>query len=470
MSGGGGWSRRTCHRRVPAWPAPLVRGVFGFLLTGATAITGNTQQPAPLAVGPSLLLDGVTVIDVVQGARLPDRRVVIAGNHIQRVGAAGAVPVPAGAQVIDARGKYLIPGLWDLHVHPARATDVAYPLFLAHGVTGIRDAGSPVPLDTLRLWRREILAGTRVGPPRQLLSGQSITGPVAECRRGDPERRTSNQTCVADSADAVHYVDSLQAAGADWIKPREVTTQALYAAIAAEARRVGMPFGGHVSAETELEASDYGAAIIDHTWGDANCAYEEERVPLGAAAAGLTDSGPSGPTPDAVQQMLREYGVSGGWKSNGQDPNDPAVQACWRAANARFRRNGTWFVPTGAGALENFRFGLPLLAGTDAPMIGHEWGVSLHEELARYVAQGLTPLEALQTATLNPALMLHATDSLGTVAVGKLADLLLLDADPLADIANTTTIQAVVANGRYFDRATIDRLRAQAGERSTKAP
>jgi imidazolonepropionase-like amidohydrolase len=98
--------------------------------------------------------------------------------------------------------------------------------------------------------------------------------------------------------------------------------------------------------------------------------------------------------------------------------------------------------------------GLPILVGTDvAPA-----GFALQGELAIYAAEGLTPLEALQTATLNPAKMLHGTDSLGTVAVGKLADLVLLDANPLVDITNTTAIRAVVANGRYFDRATLDQI------------
>jgi imidazolonepropionase-like amidohydrolase len=110
------------------------------------------------------------------------------------------------------------------------------------------------------------------------------------------------------------------------------------------------------------------------------------------------------------------------------------------------------------------RVGLPLLAGTDA------WqGYSLHVELAIAVAEGLTPLAALQAATLNPAKMLRATDSLGTVALGKLADLVLLGADPLADITNTTTIRAVVANGRYYDRAALDRLLSQIKHCSSSA-
>ena len=135
----------------------------------------------------------------------------------------------------------------------------------------------------------------------------------------------------------------------------------------------------------------------------------------------------------------------------------------------RFRRNGTWKATVdtlGNGDLAQ-RLGLPILAGTDVSAFDSTTlrtkppGVSLHGELALLAAEGFTPLTALQAATLDPAKMLGATDSLGTVTAGKLADLVLLDADPLADITNTTAIRAVVANGRYFDRAALDRIVAE---------
>lgn len=169
-----------------------------------------------------------------------------------------------------------------MHIHPSRMAPLFYPLMLATGVTGVRDAGSAVPLDTLNLWRREILAGARVGPPRQVLSGPSIS----------PYQRDSNQqvcrgevlgialsVCVIDTtcdleacrplldsvqtARARHLVDSLRTAGADMIKIR-VDNPALWFVMAAEARRVGIPFGGHVERHAVIEASDSGAHIIDH--------------------------------------------------------------------------------------------------------------------------------------------------------------------------------------------------------------
>jgi hypothetical protein len=409
------------------------------------------------------------------------------GNHIQAVGQAARVRVAQDAQIVEAQGKYLIPGLWDMHTHSDRATDLLYPLFIANGITGIRDAGSSVPLDTLHLWQREILAGARVGPPRQLLSGQSITNYLTSCDR--KRLRNSVQTCVADSADAVHYVDSLKAAGADMIKPRDVYPP-MYFILAAEARRVGIPFGGHTWDNIAMMASDSGARLIDHIhpWsGDFH-----------------------------VLAGLRWRCWAGYWP--GREAVD--IKQC-RPVAEQFKRNNTWVVPTlfvdrvmtdkkgvtvtkkAQAILRHFavradefwhgsllhgnwlhdstrsdvlqasdadslgvlrvmqRAGLPILSGTD---VGDDFirkmppGFVLHTELALEVAEGLTPLTALQSVTLNPAKMWHATDSLGTVAPGKLADLVLLDADPLADITNTTTIHAVVANGRYFDRAAIDSL------------
>lgn len=446
----------------------LPRLIFGVLLVVMGSRPARAQQSAAAS---ALVFEGATVVDVEHGKLRRAQRVVIAGTHIQAVGSKREVPLPAGAQVVDARGKYLIPGLWDMHVHPMRTAPLVYPLFLANGVTGIRDAASMVPLDTLVRWRREILAGARVGPPRQILSGRSIDGPCTA-------PLAPHHICVTDSAAARHVVDSLKAAGGNMIKTYGLSRE-MYFVIAAEARRQHIPFGGHLGL-TAIEAADSGASIIDHS----------NRL-----------------TPSLTAPCL--------------DPDSASVERCQPIAQ-RFQRTGTWWVPTmvindGIGAnsfpalirllklnrafwpvtfgmddssfndmiasMERtfraqpsrkllaiaHRVGLPMLAGSDIflPILDVP-GFALHAELEIFVAQGLSPVEALQSATLNPAKMLHATDSLGSVAAGKLADLVLLDANPLADITNTRAIRAVVANGRYFDRAALDRqvdeVRANMGQ------
>ena len=467
------------------------------LSTVLVLLTGG--HPSPLTAQSStavadrglerpLVFDGVTVIDVQNGHRLTAQRVVIIGNRIQTIGSVQTVPMPAGGRVIDARGKFLIPGLWDMHVHPDADTALFYKLFIANGVTGIRNAGSAVPIATMRLWQREILAGTRVGPPRQLLAGPAIDGPDGQtpCTNGPGE----SHFCVADSAAARHLVDSLKGAGADFIKTYALKRD-LYFVIAAEARRVGIPFGGHLyrSAATAIEASDSGVGILDHTTmaGDlyARCLVNRTTKHPSASVA-------------LCQPVAEHFQHNGTWwvptllieqiaeESQGMDhlPGKPQMRAATQALRARLVQADSLFwhgeavprnwlsgtvsgAPADSGGILRLahRVGLPILAGTDVNTDSYNRelppGLTLHTELAVYVAEGLTPLEALQTATLNPARYLHGTDSLGTVAAGKLADLVLLDADPLVDITNTTLIRAVVANGRYFDRPMLDRLLAQ---------
>lgn len=151
------------------WSWRMANGALPLVLVG---VIPSVRAQESAAVAPSLVFEGVTVVDVEAGKLRPAQRVMIVGNRIQAMGDVGTVRLPAGAQVVDARGKYLISGLWDMHVHTT--TYLNYPLLLANGVTGFRDARSLVPLDTMVQWRREILAGTRVGPPRQLLNGTGL--------------------------------------------------------------------------------------------------------------------------------------------------------------------------------------------------------------------------------------------------------------------------------------------------------
>ena len=490
--------RKPQQNRSHTIRAALRRGAVGLALVGlAIAMSVRSvavvraQQPAPPG---ALVFDDVTVIDVQQGNRLPDQRVVIVGNRISAMGSMSSVKVPAGAQVVNARGKFLIPGLWDMHTHSRRYTDFFYPLFLANGVTGIRDAWSEVPLDTTLMWRREIVAGTRVGPPRQLLPGPALDE-SQPCSRGE----FGGHICVGDSADARHVVDSLKAAGADFIKTYQLGTE-MYFVIAAEARRLHMPLGGHLNrgVATAIEASDSGVSIIDHI----NTAGDLYKLCLGKRASKescqpvvdhfkhngtwfvptfirfATESGDHDTRVDLTSDELEAIGMRTG----------PASEAILRhfyrfardfwagtAFHTDWLRDSAYAIQTSSaprsptdttGFLRMVHIvGLPIMAGTDggAPVMEPQPpGFALHAELAMFVAEGLTPLEALQTATLNPAQYLHGTDSLGTVATGKLADLVLLDADPLVAITNTTTIRAVIANGRYYDRATLDQLMADA--------
>lgn len=448
-------SGRVCTRERRVAPARR-KGAFTCVvavlsLAWAVPIRASAQLSATAVT--SLVFNGVTVVDVERGKLVPGQRVVIVGNRIQAVGGTKAIKVPKGAQLVDARGKYLIPGLWDLHSHRgfkpgSAAATVDYLLPLANGVTGIRDAYSAyVPLDSQVQWRQEILAGTRVGPPRQLLAGTPI-----------------NELSEKKIAD-------LKAKGANFLK-----VYPFKPGLATAARRVGLPFGGHVGGPhgkmSAIEASDSGISIIDHlnTSGgiDTLCVRSRASVERCQPVAERLRQNNTWLVPTMV--ILGIKGEHWGGKNSQliiRRLNELAGQF-WAGSLS----HGNWLrtpdlMVDSTGIFHILhRVGMPILAGTDADGTKSDLrtfpkGFALHAELAISRIEGLTLLEALQSATLNPAKMLHATDSLGTVAAGKLADLVLLDADPLADITNTTTIRAVVANGHYFDRPALDSLLAE---------
>ncbi|MCU0649516.1 MAG: amidohydrolase family protein [Gemmatimonadaceae bacterium] len=466
------------------------------------------QPPAPpaavVAAAPprdtTLVIDGATVIDVETGRRLAGARVVVRQRRIVDVGAIDRVAMPAGAVRVDGRGGFLIPGLWDMHVHSALVGlgNVLLPLYIANGVTGVRDMFGQ--LFAMKAYRTQIDTGALVGP-RMIGSGHILDGPKpiwpGSVSAGTPEQ-------------GVRAVDSLKAAGADFIKVYSVLPPDVYRAIAKRAKEVGIPFAGHIPGGiSALEASALGQHSAEHLTGiPLSCSRDE------AAIRRLRDSVQADTDYPAAQALSRALG------SRIVDTFDPAkCAAIYRA----FVANRTWQVPTmtvnysishldqmtatdprllyipkflvqGWDPKTDFRLkaltpadwensrktwalqqrmlremvraGVPILAGTDVLNPYCMPGFSLHDELRHLVDAGMTPLQALQAATIQPARFFAATDSLGTIARGKVADLVLLDADPLVDIANSTRIRAVITNGRYYDRARLDAVLAEAKARN----
>jgi imidazolonepropionase-like amidohydrolase len=408
----------------------------------------------------------VNIVDGTSTDVRPDRTVIVRGNRIELEGPASSTRAPAGARVIDGRGKYLIPGLCDMHVHTVvPAGDQVLPLYVANGVTGIRDMAGE--LDQLVKWRSEISAGIRVGP-RMVISGPYLEGgdvPIAHL-------------LVRTPADAQPAVDSLIRLGVDFIKVHSQLTRETYFAIARAARARAVPFVGHVPRSVgAAEASDSGQKSIEHLLTIPNSCTQEEvktlapRFPVQAALGRCTteDQAPlfarfvrndtwMVPTLVAAVEIA-------GWP-NRELPGDslahylPDTLRHFVAEIFPMPAD----VPAGAdtvgralfqkrvevvGALH--RAGVHIMAGTDAPLRNSPPGFGLHEELALLVRAGLSPHAALSAATLEPARFLGMQDSLGTVEAGKLADLVLLDANPLDDIRNTRRIAIVVANGRLHE-------------------
>jgi imidazolonepropionase-like amidohydrolase len=432
----------------------------------------------------------VTVIDMTGAPARADMTVIVRGNRIESVGPSDSVRMPGHTQQLNAAGKFLIPGLWDMHVHAAWAETLPTfaPLFLANGVTGVREMWGRLDLVA---GARIRLAQQRLTEPRMVASGALLDGSPSFWSPGSIELTTVAQ--------AAPVVDSLHDAGADFIKVYGGIRREILEAVVTAAERLDLDVVGHVPNDVgALEASGMGLRSNEHLMDILlSCSSSEA-----ALRADLLRG---------VKDHPRDSTFFVEWRQTEQLLDTYSQDKC-EALAARLARDGSWQVPTltvlrsawfltdtldhrlqfilpeirdswSFGRTPLFkewaadrelaersfsrhlqvvgllhRAGVPILAGTDVLNPFCFPGFSLHDELALLVEAGLTPMQALQTATLNPAIFLNATDSLGTVETGKLADLVLLDADPLADIHNTTRISAVVLNGQLLDAPARHRL------------
>ena len=431
---------------------------------------------------PSVVLAHVTIVDVSSGALQHDMSVVLVGERIAELGPTAKVRVPEGAKLLDVRGTYLIPGLWDMHVHTIFGTwipkdeKITLPLFVANGVTGVRDMGGD--LDALKAWRAEISAGRLLGP-RMVISGPMLDGPVP---------RFPSSVPIKDAADGRRAVDDLHAQGADFIKIQSLIPRDAYFAAAKEAKKLGTPFVGHVpDAVRASEASSAGQASIEHLTGVfEGCSQIEDQLLKGPKGPGrFVETYDASKAKDLIALFVRNHTWQvptlvwehGQWLIDKSDlAHDPLLKyapAAWKDRTwpmftkdilkdmdtdpLPVRERFTQMELEIVGQMH--RAGVPFLAGTDTAAGVHVFpGFSLHEELEYFVRAGFTPLEALQTATLNPARFLGRTADLGSIEKGKLADLVLLDANPLEDIHNTRKIRAVVLAGRFLSRGQLDSM------------
>ena len=444
------------------------------LLVGS-ACTSEGRSASPVIAAATIAVTHVTVVDVTGEPSRQNQTVLIDGSRIAAVGPTDSVRIPRGSRIVDGTGKYLIPGLWDMHTHAVGFSEaephLGLTLSLAHGVTGLRDMGAH-PFQTARAWRDSIAAGRLLGP-RMRISAPVVENPqwLATVRKWEEEAGKSTEWMngrfgPATPDEARRFVDSAASIGADHLKVRNWPVADVSLALIARARERGIPIYAHGNQPFPKS----GLASLEHSIFPRITEGRDSLFSAWAAEGTVM-------VPTLVASFARLHPTDSviAWIDPARLPKlryAPAQKRLeWRQTMEIIARNEQPFDYRGhyAGTLDDLRMmrraGMRILPGSDFPAPLVIPGIDLHEELAKFVDEmGMSPLEALRSATLHPAEFFGIADSLGTIAPGKLADLVLLDANPLDNIRNTRRINAVFANGRLLDRAALDELLSEAAQ------
>jgi hypothetical protein len=489
---------------VRRWRAAVV--LFAAGLIAACQTSAKRSEPV------DLVISNVTVIDPETRRVLPNRSVFVRGDRITAVVPSAAAGNRSAARTIDGAGRYLIPGLMDMHVHLflPEAPAPTLNLLLANGVTSVREMSSDCwaaagatagCVDEYRRLRSRIEAGEVAGPDLVWLTSTMVMGPT---RLKLPQGAPSFITPVSD-ADARALVSYLASRGIDLVKTHDSIPSTAFRALMAEANRRGLRVGGHIPFEAgSLGAARMGYRSIEHARDLLyDCSGYGPEYRRREAAFANREAGAARPTSlerlgRAVAEydagrcgaMLRSLATTGAYytpthvtREMEALADDPAYRADATRRYVPAERDGRWeadlnetaALPAGEReALRRFfrhsltitglahRAGVPIMAGTDANDTMIVPGYSLHRELRLLAAAGLSNMDVLRAATTVPARYLGRMADLGGIAPGKQADLVLLRSNPLTDMSNSATVELVVANGRAFTRDRLDALLQEA--------
>ncbi len=481
---------------------PRLRCPVALVVLLAASCADPVSDPSTVLPTPLLVRD-VTVIDAAQGLR-SGLDVLVTGDRITAVGA--NLTAPAGTTAIDGSNKYLIPGLWDAHVHLTFTPEISpamFALFIANGITSVRDTGGQL---AEVMPRRERARSGTAPAPRVFIAGPLIDG-VPRVYDGSDPFRPDISIGVATPREAVEAVDALARAGVDLIKAYELLSPDVFDALIERAVEYGLPVTGHAPLSMDASrASAMGMRSMEHMRNlELACSSEaDELLRQRRATIAARRHEPGATVRSAIHSAQRPRAVA-----THDEPRCPALVRTLAG-------NATWQVPTLTMVTprvtrlyarpewrQTYRYvpepvrsqwnqaseamasdepdeptrahaewargmvarlaagGVPIMAGTDTPIFFLTPGFSLHQELVLLVEAGLTPAQALEAATLAPARYFDLDEELGTIGPSKLADLVLLDANPLEDIANTQRVGAVISNGELYDRAALDELLEQ---------
>ncbi len=482
------------------------RGLLGFLVGACLASTATAADDHTY----DLMVTNVTVVDPATERVLESRSVAIIDDSIVLV-AGFNVQTEQAETVIDGTGKYLIPGLMDMHVHTSieALLDTSLKLFLANGVTGVRDMSADcweprgeiyLCIDQMRDVAAQIDRGERVGPRLLKLSSSFVQSDRTGRLPKDHDPLYTPQSLE----DGVKLVGYLEDRGVDFIKVYHAIFPGAFEGLMSEANRRGIEVSGHVPLLLGAKAaSDAGVRTIEHAKElvtDCSNYTVQYRGAMNAMLRG--EEGSTWPkeidrlrgTVETFDQQrceslmaslstkgtyyvpthgTREFDARASEESYRNDPKLRFVGSFQRddwqrdidrtaAASDEAKTLFAQFYETGLAVTKiAMDQGVPIMLGTDANDTMIIPGFSAHDELQRLVEAGLTPMQALQSATTVPAEYLGMSGRLGRIAAGYRADFVLLERNPLEAIANTTSIDTVVAGGRVFDRAALSSLLEQ---------
>ena len=447
------------------------------LLSGLFIVPVTSQHQA----SPKLVvITHAAVVDLRSGQLHENQSIVIKAEHITVVGESDGVVIPKDAQVIDGSGKYIIPGLWDAHVHLSYLGACALPVFVANGVTSVRDCGAQ--LEDIAMWQKQIAEGKLIGPRIK------TPGPNLESKEwlerawkvlpsSDEAWRLGPRREVVNAEQAASVVDSLAASRVDFIKFRNLPHPS-FMAVMAEAKRQGLPVAGHAPKGTSLvEASEAGMKSIEHAetimLALGSLSDEERLQSFQVLARNHTLITPTLITDVAAhltsdKDALAIVADTNGARDVRRKYVAPQTLRLWQHGielKKKFEEDDDWqtlYLKEVEVLRLAHRAGVQMMTGTDEGSIAGLYpGFSVHDELELLVKEvGLTPLEALQTAIVYPPTFFGSQSEFGLIQPGRLADLVLLDANPLTDIRNTRRIRTVVINGKVLQRANLDAMLA----------